>query len=505
MENTNASLPFDDPGFPPAKSPIPSVPFFPARKRELLFAFAVLIIGCLLCNSVIYAGFNLGFAVFSGAAIVCSALYLLSSGCKPTPYSLVLLVCSLVIAAAFARSDDGFVKFVLFCFLLLSVNLGLCLLAGQNRRKSTGILSLLDVPRTVFMLGLGKLSPAFRGLRMGFQESSSASKKGGAIALGLLLAIPLLAVVVPLLIRADAAFDALLQKLPDWDLRELFCSVLLGSLLACFLYTRGTALRHAPKSPADTKERKGINPLTVNTVLIAIALVYLLYLISQLAYFSGGFFGILPAGYTMAEYARRGFFEMAWICAINLGVIALGVGLTSASGQSPLLTRLLCLFLGIVTLFLVTSASAKMFMYIDAYGLTRLRILTEAIMIWLGLSTLVVCLWLFLPKLAYMKVILVFALVIGAALGWADVDTVVARYNVNAYLSGRLETVDVGYLGTLGSGATPYIQKLTTAADPQVADSAKSHIMCREYLEIQDFRDWNYADSLSDVLFYPDP
>ena len=53
--------------------------------------------------------------------------------------------------------------------------------------------------------------------------------------------------------------------------------------------------------------------VTLCVALGMISLVYVLYLVSQLAYFSGGFSGILPKGYTMAEYARRGFFEMAWL------------------------------------------------------------------------------------------------------------------------------------------------------------------------------------------------
>jgi hypothetical protein len=355
------------------------------------------------------------------------------------------------------------------------------------------------------MLGVGKVSPAFKGLKLGFQQGSAVSKKFGAVGVGLLLSIPLLVAVISLLIKADAAFDGLLQHLPDWDMAELVTSVLFGFLLACYFYSRGTALCHSPKDTPDTHERKGMNPLTVNTVLIAVGVVYVVYLISQLAYFSGGFSGILPEGYTVAEYARRGFFEMAWLCVINLGIIALAVGLTSAKGASPLLTKLLCLFLGIVTLFLVVSASAKMFIYIDAYGLTRLRVLTEVIMIWLGLSTVIVCVWLFLPKLAYMKIILVLALVMGAAVGWADVDTVVARHNVNAYLSGDLRTVDVNHLGSLGPGSTRYLLRLTQVEDIKISSAAKRQINKRNKKQaIEDMRDWNYADHLSDSLLFPD-
>lgn len=503
MESMNPDPIPQDVSFPPAA---PTRRLFPSGKREFIYALVVLICGCFLCNSVFYGGLNLGFAVFTAIILAATVLYLISRGCKPSAYSIVLLVCSVVILGTFVRGADAGVNFVLFCFLVLSVNLGLCLLAGQNRRDPKGFLSLLDAPRTVFMLGVGEVSPAFKGLKQGFQQGGTASKKFGAVGVGLLLSIPLLVAVVSLLIKADAAFDGLLQCLPDWDMTELVVSVLFGFFLACYFYTRGTALSHSPKAMPDTKVRKGMNALTVNTVLIAVGIVYVVYLISQLAYFSGGFSGILPEGYTVAEYARRGFFEMAWLCVINLGIIALAIGLTSPKGASPLLTKLLCLFLGLVTLFLVVSASAKMFIYIDTYGLTRLRVLTEVIMIWLGLSTIIVCVWLFLPKLAYMKIILVLALVLGAAVGWADVDTVVARYNVNAYLSGELQTVDVNYLGTLGSGATPYIQKLMNDPNSSIYTPARVEVYSREDSgkAVEDIRDWNYADYRSDSLLFPD-
>ena len=502
MEPMNPDPIPQDVSFPPAA---PARRLFPSGKREFIYALVVLICGCFLCNSVFYGGLNLGFAIFTAIILAATVLYLISRGCKPSAYSIVLLVCSVVILGTFVRGSDAGVNFVLFCFLVLSVNLSLCLLAGQNRRDPKGFLSLLDAPRTVFMLGVGEVSPAFKGLKQGFQQGGTVSKKFGAVGVGLLLSVPLLVAVISLLIKADAAFDGLLQRLPDWDMTELVVSVLFGFFLACYFYTRGTALSHSPKAMPDTKVRKGMNALTVNTVLIAVGIVYVVYLISQLAYFSGGFSGILPEGYTVAEYARRGFFEMAWLCVINLGIIALAIGLTSPKGASPLLTKLLCLFLGLATLFLVVSASAKMFIYIDTYGLTRLRVLTEVIMIWLGLSTIIVCLWLFLPKLAYMKIILVLALMLGAAVGWADVDTVVARHNVNAYLSGELQTVDVNHLGSLGPGSTRYLLRLTQVEDAKISSAAKRQINKRNnHQAVEDIRDWNYADYRSDSLLFPD-
>ena len=471
----------------------PQKPFIPAKGREMLFALVTFVIACLLCNSMLYAGLHFGFALFSGFALISSVVYLLLRGCRLNGYTGLLLGLSLVICGSFARSDDGFVKFIMVCFLLVSSNLGLCLMAGQNRRSPNGVTSLLDAPRTVFMLGLGKLPESFRGLRDGIKNSGAVGKKGLAVLVGLALAVPLLAIVIPLLISADAAFDALLQKLPDWELSELVISLIFGFGFAAFCYSRAAALGHAPKAVPVQPKGKGIHPLTVNTVLIAVALVYGVYLVSQLAYFFGGFMGILPEGYTAAEYARRGFFEMAWLCAINLGIMALSIGLVAKQSKAPLLTRLVCLFIGVVTLFLVVSASAKMFLYIDGFGLTRLRVLTQVIIFFLGLCTVFLSVWLFAPKLPYMKVILLTGLLMGALVAWADVETVVAAYNVNAYQTGKLQTIDVDYLDSLGKGAIPHIAKLTGDADPAIATAAANALEYGFYDLIDDFREWNYS------------
>ena len=479
----------------------PRLPAFPSGKREFLFLLLILVTGWLLCNSVFYAGLNLGFSIFAGCAILFSTGYLLWQGHKLTVYSGLLLGMSLVVCASFARSDDGFVKFIMFLFLILSSNLGLCLLAGQNRRRSGGITSLLDVPRTVFVLSAGHCAESFRGLRRGVQESGTLGRKGSAVGIGLVISIPLLVIVISLLIRADAAFDGLLQQLPDWNLGEILISVLFGTLLAGYFYARGTALHHVPKNEASIRNRRGVSPLTINTVLVMIGIVYVAYLVSQLAYFSGGFAGILPEGYTTAEYARRGFFEMAWLCAINLSIMALGVGLVAKERTAPLFTRLLCLFLGVVTLFLVASASAKMFLYIDSYGLTRLRLLTQVIIFFLGITTVVVSVWLFVPKTAYMRVVLITALVMGAAVAWADVDTVVARHNVNGYLEGRYESIDVYYLDSLGNGAVPYIAQLMDDSDPVIAADARIALRNRDQATWDDFRDWNYANFTAEEYY----
>ena len=219
--------------------------------------------------------------------------------------------------------------------------------------------------------------------------------------------------------------------------------------------------------------------------------VYGVYLFSQLAYFVGGFAGLLPKEYSLAQYARRGFFEMAMLCGVNLAVMVGSLGVVKATDRAPLSTRILCLMIGLVSLFFVSTASAKMFMYIGSFGMTRLRLLTQIIMLFFAFTTLVVSVWLFAPKLPYMKAVILGAMLIGLTTVWMDVDTQVARYNVDAYLSGKLETVDISYLKSLSDGAQLQLERLSReAADPQVVQSAENALHARR--NIKDLRQWNY-------------
>jgi hypothetical protein len=222
--------------------------------------------------------------------------------------------------------------------------------------------------------------------------------------------------------------------------------------------------------------------------------VYLVYLFSQLAYFIGGFSGILPEGFTRAEYARRGFFEMTCLAGVNLALMTFGVGKVRHEGRTPGTTRMLCLFIGLVTEFLAFSSAAKMVMYIGTYGLTRLRVLTMVIMVFLGITTAIVCVWLYVPKLQYMKAVMILALAMGAAVLWADVDTQVAKYNVDHYLSGDLATVDMEHLTSLGPGAVPYLEKLANSDKALVSSVARANLRMWYLSEADDFRGMSYME-----------
>ena len=223
-------------------------PMFPTESRELFFALGSLISGLLLVNSVYAGGFQLGFAIAAILSIVLAAGYLLCRR-KASGYPLAILALCVVIAGSFARTDDAFVKFVMVCFLLVGTNLGFCLLAGKNRRDPSGAGTLKDAGYTFFLLGLGQMPTATRSLSDSLRNGSAVGRKSGAVLLGLCLCVPVLAILIPLLMSADAAFEALLDLAPSISLGEIFATLLFGILLALFQYARGTALGHYSAAP----------------------------------------------------------------------------------------------------------------------------------------------------------------------------------------------------------------------------------------------------------------
>ncbi len=470
-------LPFDT-NFSSA-APVQPLAALPAEKREQKLALCLAVVGILLADMVLFCGLYLGFSVISAAGIVFSAWYLLKSGCRLNTYSGALLFLSVVLAAGFLRSNDETVKIISLGMLLLSVNLGLGLLAGQNRRSPGGFLTVLDAFRTAFTLGVGRTGESVRGLNQARKEQGGQKKRRGAVLLGLLIALPVVVVMGSLLMRADAAFDGLIGLLPEVDISEPLLAVLFGLPLGLVLYTRAVALCHSEKAAPARYTCKQLNSVTLNTVLICVCGLYGVYLLSQLAYFFGGFAGILPEEYTLAEYARRGYFEMALLTGANLTVIALAAMLSG--GRVKGLTRWMCLFIGAVTLILVAAASAKMVLYIGGYGLTRLRVLTQVSMVFLALCTVFVSIHLWAPKFPYMKAVLLLALVLCAIVLWGDVDTAVAAYNVSAYQSGTLDSLDMEYLSGLSDGTIPFIARLR--GDENIGIAFHATQICRRYQE----------------------
>lgn len=88
-------------------------------------------------------------------------------------------------------------------------------------------------------------------------------------------------------------------------------------------------------------------------------------------------------------------------------------------------------------------------------------------------------LWHGLAAGAYMKVAVLTAGVLTVAMSFANVDRVVAAYNVGAYQTGKLDTIDMDTLSELSDAAVPYLLELTGGGDAEVQRQARRILFAR--------------------------
>lgn len=519
--NGQPSCPPNFQGQPNCPPPYPPYPpgkpraVLPGRGGERALAAALLLLSVWTVNALLFGQARLGFALGGLGIEILSLCYLARRGLRPGLYGGVLQAGSAALLGSFAWADHSRGSALILLAVLGCWFLGLAQAMGCNRYAPGRFTGILDGFRVGFGETYGKIGAALRGL---FHRKGEGPSRVAGPLVGLLLAIPILFFLVPLLISSDAAFAGLMENL-FWnllDLDEIVPSIAVGLLLFLPVYTRPVALGARGEREMPRPEQPGsFPPSALAGFLGAIAFFYVLYLISQFAYFFSAFSWLLPRDFTPAEYARRGFFEMAALCAADLILVGTALGGVRKKDGIPGYIRGLCAFFCLFSLVLIASAFSKMAYYMGAFGLTRLRVLTSAFMLCLAICFLGLLVRLFVPRFPYMKLAAGAAVVVVCALAWADVDAQVARYNVTAYETGRLESVDVDLLSTLKPSAAPYVARLTRDPDPEVCQAAadamaawQAELFTRGLTESEDapaevgwvpngvfFRDWNWHQS----------
>ncbi|MDR1816003.1 MAG: DUF4173 domain-containing protein [Clostridiales Family XIII bacterium] len=340
----------------------------------------------------------------------------------------------------------------------------------------------------LFPVAFGNFTGLFRGLRDGTKEREG-SRRTLTGALGILIALPVICGVVALLYAADEGFAALARSIAETlrleNLGRYLIEAAVGVPVACYLYGAFYGNTHGRRTGAITEEgiarslakAHRIPAAAVTAPVAVLCGFYVLFFIGMGRYLFSAFAGDLPDAYSYAEYARKGFFELCGVAAINLGVLAF-TWWFAKRGQAERPKRL-CAFGGILsalTILLVLTAMSKMMLYIGEYGLTRMRVHT----FWFMILLLCVFAALFVWHLrAYNagRPIVCAAVALVLALFLANTDGVVARYNVDGYLSGKCEGVDMTTLFDLSDAKYASLARLAEEApDPAVRSLAVNYL-----------------------------
>lgn len=269
----------------------------------------------------------------------------------------------------------------------------------------------------------------------------------GPAARGAALAVALLAVFVPLLVSADAAFAELLEGwAPSLDMpfERTFVAVLFLAVGGGLLFTAVAPFRPAPVPVSRTLSRaEWALPLGALVALLGGFVALQLTIL-----FGGDAYVQKTANLTYAEYARNGFGQLVAVAALTLAVV--GAAARWARDRGSLLRGLLSA-LSVLTLVMLVSALHRLQLLEDAYGFTRVRFAAHAILLWLGALFVLVLVargarW--LPRAMLTTTVAAFL-----AFALADPDRRIAEWNVDRYE--RTGKVDAPYLGRLSADAIP--------------------------------------------------
>ncbi|MDD7739568.1 MAG: DUF4173 domain-containing protein [Lachnospiraceae bacterium] len=325
------------------------------------------------------------------AVFVLSWLYL--SKRKPTKESWFYLI--LLLSAGITCSFWSLFPLLHFLTLyLLAAYWTLCA-CGALAKGATSNWALLDGANAFLILPFSNCTCQGRILKAEIKKRSS-GRKFLAVILGIGISIPVLAIILPLLSEADANFNQLMLSLSDSFgsrfavyffrlLLSLPVSFCIYSLIYGSLARKNMALPDPEQIIRLQSSLRILPDLAVCTLLGLVCMFYCIFIALQGSYFFSAFAGIRPEGFTYAEYARQGFFELCKIGAFNLLLLLFCRFCAKTGLRNHRVLRRMHLILSALTLLLIATALSKMALYIFTYGLTAKRILSTTFLVWLGI------------------------------------------------------------------------------------------------------------------------
>lgn len=441
---------------------------------EMLFAWLCLAAGYAFCRVFPAVTAPFGAFLFIFALYIVSAIILKIRKGSLKGMTLSAGISALLIGCSILFNSNDFLIFFAYLYALSTYGYFIYTSFGNSAEAGFSDLLLLDFFNAILIAPFQSFGQLFKAI------ISNKSNNGGKIILKCLagIAIALVpTVIIVVLLSYDSGFTNLLSRIFDFAFEDIFFhfgSFVLGIPIGMFLYGIFiSSVDHKCKEiiTADayrktTQKMRFAPVLTVLCATLPILTVYILFFISQWKYYVSGFVGVLPNSMSYAEYAREGFFQLCAVSVINFLIIALiGLFMRRKNDIPSPIQRVLSIILSIFTLILITTAIAKMVLYIDVYGLTPKRVYATWFMAVLALLFLLVILkqiFLRLKTIALSTIVFVCCF---ATLSFSNIEGIIANYNVDRYLNGTLEQVDAETLSNLGDAAIPAMIRFATTQD----------------------------------------
>lgn len=286
--------------------------------------------------------------------------------------------------------------------------------------------------------------------------------KGKYVWYGIFITIPLLLVVLVLLASADVVFSRLIEKLLHFgnlvpaDVFGVFFLTVFA-FFAAYAYFCSIVSKDLNEEVTDKRTGEPIIAITFTSVL---TVVYLVFCTIQLVYlFIGGM--QIPYGYTYAEYARQGYFQLLFVCLLNLVLVL--VCLSRFREHRVLKTILLVL--SICTYIMIASSVYRMILYVSAYCLTFTRVLVLWSLAVLILLLTGIVISIFKPAFPLFRYCMVVVTCSYLCLSFSHQDAWITKYNLTKAHADSTFHMDYEYLHRLSLDKIPAMMQYMNEED----------------------------------------
>ena len=443
---------------------------FKPNVTDFIFALVAFVLGYVFVRWVLFTGRGWGVSAFTTVYLLTSALYLIKKGAFVKRREAIFwMAVTWLTGLSYALWENEGISSIRMFFMFCAAVYYVIVATGTTLLGKTSNFLILDGIRAVIILPFRN----FINQYVSFSVIAKGERKGKflPVFIGITVALILAAIIIPLLERADAGGFGMIMNFfrsAFWfDYHVSIYYIILSVPVAAYLYGLISGAVHkkgtdfiSPEGATNTvKAMRVIQPTTINIVLGAVCVLYLVFIFSQLPYFFSAFTGVKPEGWrAYSEFARHGFFELCWIAAINLAILTVGNICNKKLRMESKVLRVFNIVLALITLVLIATAFSKMALYIGAFGLTMRRLLPCVFMVFIAVV--------FVALIALQKwdfSIVRFSAIVGAViivgLCFSNPDAMVVRYNTNRYLSGTLRNFDTEVLWRSGAaGVLPAIE-----------------------------------------------
>jgi hypothetical protein len=447
-------------------------------KTDSLFSFIAVVTGFLFCEFVLFGGLGLGVPLFFIAAYAGVLFYGHKSKSVDIKKGAPLFIPIFLLLLCFVIYSNMVLNVLNLGFLFFLATLQFMSMFGVRDYANFSKGVLFDFFNGFVGRPLCNLDKLFVITANGAKEQKG-NRLALRILLGVVISIPFLAIILSLLSSADLAFESVLNKLSAYigsSFWEYFGKILLGAGIAIPLFGAFYAFRYknrtgSVKMPVAPQK---LDRAVVYTILSMVNAVYIFFLAVQFNYMFYAFSGRLPGNFIYSDYARRGFFELVAIAAINLIILAIFYIFSSRKADKlPKVLKAFLLTLSGTTIVIIGSAVSKMVMYMGVYGLTQLRVYTSWFMVLTAVLFIIAIIKIVSRRFNAVRVACVFFTAWFLILNFAGTDALIAKYNIHRSTQDKSVSLDVAMFQTLSDSMVPQVIGLIDSKDETVKTGAK--------------------------------